>query len=171
MQPHSSSMRSAHRRTSWRRVRWPRLVVIAVGLAAACVDRTQNDDDDERRRRCSFISFESVDAEGNRRYAYTDDEIGHTPQLCTCSTDEESEDFSEGGYREYVNELAFEECKRISASENYREDNCQELYEINYFGLIYGKGPIPPNPPPTEPYHEWETPLCGEDDNANGCGE
>ena len=62
---------------------------------------------------------------------------------------EHSLDFSEGGYRDYINELGFEECKRISRAEGWQENSCQESFERNAFGLHYGSGPIPPNPPPT----------------------
>lgn len=151
-------------------VRYPLFSLLMFGLATACVDRSTEDDGEERRRRCTFIAFSGVDAEGNTKSFYTDPSLGHTPQLCTCSTEEESLDFSEGGYRDYINELGFEECKRISRAEGWQENSCQESFERNAFGLHYGGGPIPPNPPPTDPDHEWETPLCGEEDSQGGCG-
>lgn len=151
-------------------VRYPLFSLLLFGFAAACVDRSTDDDEEERRRRCTSIAFSGIDSEGNTARIYSDPTIGHTPQLCTCSTEAEALDFSEGGYRDYINELGFEECKRISSSEGYLEDNCLEIYERGGFGVTYGRGPIPPNPPPTDTYHEWETPLCGEEEGQGGCG-
>lgn len=151
-------------------MRWQLGTVLFVGLVAACVERFPSEDGEERRERCSSISFEGIDAEGNVFHLWTDPELGRTPQLCTCSTDAQSLDFSVGGYRDYINELGFEECKRISEGKADVENTCLEQYERREFGLIYGRGPIPANPPVVEPGHEWPTPLCGEvhDDQA-GC--
>lgn len=144
-------------------MRWQLGTILALGLLGACVERSPGDDGEERRTRCVSVNFEGVRADGSRFNGYVDETLGYTPQLCTCSTEEEDGDFSPGGYRDgYINELAYEECERISVAEGHLENSCEEQYEDGYFGLTYGNSPSPEDR--SKPRYEWEKPLCGESD-------
>jgi hypothetical protein len=153
-------MSRAHRcRPSWRLH-----TLLALGVAAACVDRSSEPDQQQRHLRCTWISFQGTDADGHFHYGYTNDKLGHTPQVCTCSTEQEAGDFSPGGYRDgYINELGYEECTRISMAEGYIDDNCDQKLERGDFGLLYGDPPAPLNEG-----EDKQNPLCGESE-GQGC--
>lgn len=138
--------------------RKPRLrMLLALGIAGACGPRLAEDDGEERFRRCTSVLATGTMADGTPMRS----DYGHDQphQLCTCATDEEGSDFSEGGYREYINELGFEMCKDLAKEAELVTDNCQELYDRDSFSLTYGNGPDPDKPPPS----------CSENEAA-GCG-
>jgi len=133
-------------------------VLLALGIAAACGPRIIDEDEEPKFRRCLYVVGTGVTADGERRR--TDYNRSPTHQLCTCATDEEALDFSPGGYKEYINELAFEYCKELVEQAEILDDSCQETYDRNEFALTYGHGP--------NGEVGSDLPLCDED-VAAGC--
>lgn len=137
--------------------RSPLTVVLALGIAAACGPRLV-EEGEPTYRRCTPVVGTGLTADGTRRRTDYDQNF-NTHELCTCSTDEELWDLSEGGYREYINERGFEMCKELARDAGLVSHDCDELYDQNVFGLAYGPGPGNVVP----------APLCTEQDDAAGC--
>ncbi len=131
-------------------------VLLVIGIAAACGPRVV-DDEEPTLRRCTFIVGTGVTVDGERRR--TDYDQDRTHMLCTCSTWEEAADFSPGGYREYINELALDMCLDLVEQSEILDDDCQEHYEHEVFTLTYGHGPS----------GSLSDPVPCDEDEAAGC--
>lgn len=131
-------------------------LLLALGIAAACGPRLI-EEDELTYRRCTFVLGTGHRADGSP--GRTDSGPQYTHELCTCATDEELLDFSEGGYREYINELAFERCKELAREAGLVTHDCLEQYEANFFSMTYGDGPGNRSP----------APLCSAADDPQGC--
>lgn len=132
-------------------------ILLAIGVAAACGPRLV-EEGEATYRRCTPILGTGFTADGARRRTDYDQNFD-THELCTCVTDEEALDYSEGGYREYINELGFERCKELAREAGLVRHDCEEQYEANLFALMYGDGPGNRSPPP----------LCSASDSPEGC--
>jgi hypothetical protein len=125
----------------------PRAVILvaAVGTATlagscSCSDRVLDDDPQARTEPVCvwLISPEGCRADG--RCSLLQDDANHrNPTACLCITDEEYDTLGErlsrvgwpeeGTLFEEFNEVAYEECQRISQLEGFVDDECLAYYE------------------------------------------
>ena len=125
-----------------------RAVILAASVAAgallagscSCSDRVVDDDPTPRTEPVCvwLISPEGCRADGS--CSLLQDEANHrNPTACLCITDEEydalGERLSRVGFTEEgtllgeFNEVAYEECTRVSQLEHFVDDECLEYYE------------------------------------------
>lgn len=101
-------------------------ILCFVLLLAGCADRQVDDDDDvqEFLPGCMIITGRGHWEDGSSTVLV--DETGYTGTACLCMTKEE---LNEGVWAEELNELAYEECKRIEGLYDFDWTDCQEFYD------------------------------------------